>query len=289
MTTASLTAWRTELYLDVRADVDPVLLTALLRQQVGMLDAAASRFREDSQVTRLHRRAGQWTEVSPLLQRLLRVAVQVAEQTDGLVHPGLGAVVASAGYDRWLGTGRQPAAAGRPKVLPWQAIEFQPGGAVRIPPGMIVDLGATAKAWLADTLATVVHEATGAAVLANMGGDIRAISTGVPWTVWLDPELPGAPAVPVAAADAGIATSGLSRRRWPGGHHIIDPRTALPADTCWWSASVIAADAVAANAAATAAMVLGPQAPGWLAEHRLTARLVDGDGNDTSIGWRRAA
>lgn len=286
MTAVSLPVWRTELHLDVRADVDADVLMALLRGRVVELELAASRFRPDSEVSLLRRRAGRWTQVSPLLLHLLQVAMGAARATEGVVHPGLGAVVAAAGYDRWAGSSAAEEPAG---VLPWHSIEVDPGGAVRVPPGMVIDLGATAKAWLADSLATTLVEATGAPALANMGGDIRAISHAEPWNVWLDPELPSVPPVPVTVADAGIATSGVGRRSWRGGHHIIDPGTGAPARTCWRSVSVVAADAVGANAAATAAVVLGEAAEGWLERQRLTAWLVGHSGTATQIGWRDAA
>lgn len=287
MTAVGMNLWRTQLHLDVRAEVDPQVLSALLRQRVAQVDRAASRFRADSEVSHLQRCAGEWVRVSPLLRELLHVAVGAARATDGIVHPGLGAAVAAAGYDEWAGMPGRPAAA--PAVLPWQAVEFDGEGAVRIPPGMVLDLGATAKAWLADSLAGTVFDATGAAVLANMGGDIRAIAADEPWAVWLEPQRSGVAPVELAVRDAGVATSGVAKRRWEGGHHIIDPRTGAPAQECWWSASVVAADAVGANAAATASVVLGPQAVPWLQQQGLVAWLVGGGGTATRIGWRDAA
>ena len=282
MTTVSLQAWRTELHLSVRGAVDEDLLDGRLRGAVARLDAAASRFRPDSEVLQLTRRAGTWVPVSDLLLDLVRAAKDAAEATGGLVHPGLGSVVAGAGYDAWAG---QPTPiAGTGGVLPWQDIEIDPHGAVRIPAGMVLDLGATAKAWLADALARDMAAATGFDVLANMGGDIRCMSNGEGWTVWLDPELLGVEIVGIQLRNAGVATSGVARRRWAGGHHIIDPRTAAPARTPWWSAAVVAADALGANTAATAAMVLGAEAPAWLSGQGLTARLLIADGTETRIG-----
>ena len=282
MTTVSLSAWRTELHLSVRAEVDPDLLDARLRGAVARLDAAASRFRSDSEVAELARRAGSWVPVGDLLLLLVTRALQVAQATDGLVHPGLGGPAAAAGYDAWAGAAADLPHS--PSVLPWEDIAVDPDGAVRIPRGMVLDLGATAKAWLADDLAAEVAAVTGADVLANMGGDLRCIGEQEPWTILLDAELYGVPAVSVALRNAGVATSGRARRRWSGGHHILDPRTGAPAQTPWWSAAVIAADAVGANAAATAAMVLGQEAPQWLESVGLTARLVAESGTQTLIG-----
>ncbi len=282
MTTVSVSVWRTELQLSVRAEVDPDLLDARLRGAVARLDAAASRFRSDSEVAELARRSGTWVPVSDLLLTLLTRALQVAQATDGLVHPGLGGPAMAAGYDVWAGS--STTLPHSRKVLPWQEIAVDPDGAVRIPRGMVLDLGATAKAWLADDLAAEVAAVIGADVLANMGGDVRCIAAQEPWPVLLDAELPGVARQPLALRNAGVATSGRARRHWSGGHHILDPRTGAPARTPWWSAAVIAADALGANAAATAAMVLGDAAPAWLESVGLTARLVAESGSQSLIG-----
>lgn len=288
VTSAALDVWRTQLRVEVDAEVAPELLERLLWQQATQLDEASSRFRPDSEVSVLQRAAGRWTPIGPVLAEVLRLALDAAAATEGLVHPGLGAAVAAAGYDAWAGQTAVAVAAPAGPPLPWQRIELREGCA-RIPPGMVLDLGAVGKAWLADSLARALHAATGAAVVADMGGDLRVISPQRPTTVWLDPQAPGAQPIAVAVTDAGIATSGLARRRWAGGHHIIDPRTGRPAQTPWWSVSVIAADAVAANTAATAALVMGEAAPDWLAEHRLPARLVTAVGSEARTCWPQDA
>src|SRR5437588_5512912 len=64
------------------------------------IDVAASRFRDDSELTALNRGDGTPTRVSPLLARALRVALDAAEWTDGLVDPTVGAALEDLGYDR---------------------------------------------------------------------------------------------------------------------------------------------------------------------------------------------
>jgi thiamine biosynthesis lipoprotein len=87
-----------------------------------------------------------------------------------------------------------------------------------------------------------------------------------------------------------MATSSTLARRWRRGHasvhHLLDPRTGLPADETWRTASVCAATCVDANAASTAAIVLGALAPAWLWERDLAARLVASDGRVMRVaGW----
>ena len=83
-------------------------------------------------------------------------------------------------------------------------------------------------------------------------------------------------------------------RRWLRGghdvHHLINPESGRPADEYWRTASVAAASCVDANIASTAAIVMGPDAPRWLEERRLPARLVARDGSVARVaGWPEEA
>jgi thiamine biosynthesis lipoprotein len=100
------------------------------------------------------------------------------------------------------------------------------------------------------------------------------------------------PAQDIVIESGGLATSSLVPRRWwhdgRAVHHIVDPRTGAPASPCWRTVSVAAADCAQANIAATAAIVLGDEAPGWLAAQGLPARLVAADGSVHAQGdWPR--
>ena len=88
----------------------------------------------------------------------------------------------------------------------------------------------------------------------------------------------------------GLATSSTAVRRWRRGgdayHHVLDPRTGLPAEPVWRTVTVTAASCVDANTASTAAIVRGRGAPGWLAELGLPSRLVDSAGTVHRVaGW----
>jgi thiamine biosynthesis lipoprotein len=103
-------------------------------------------------------------------------------------------------------------------------------------------------------------------------------------------EREGADGQLVLVRGGGLATSTTTLRRWQRGgqsmHHIVDPRTGAPAAGPWRTATVAAADTLHANAASTAAIVLGADAVGWLDEHGYSARLVGRDGSEhTTGGW----
>ncbi len=277
--------WRTELVLRVRGvDLDQQLrvVRATFTGLVEDVERAASRFRTDSGLAAANAAPGRWVPASPLLLALVRVGVAAAEASDGLVSPCLGACVDAAGYRAWSAA-EVPLpvvlpSPGSPTCLPdaWQRIEMAPGR-LRVPAGTALDLGATAKAWLADELAERLADRTGLDVVANMGGDLRAIGALAPWVVGADHAVPGPQPVPLEVHDAGLATSGQGHRRWttPTGpaHHLIDPRTGTSAVTRWWAVSVLAASATAANTAATGGMLLDGAAPAWLQARGLDAAL----------------
>jgi thiamine biosynthesis lipoprotein ApbE len=180
----------------------------------------------------------------------------------------------------------------------WEAIELDRDRAtLRIPPGMQLDLGATAKAWAADRAAKAVYEATGSGVLVSLGGDI---STAGPaptggWRVHVTDDhrsAADAPGQTISVADGGLATSSTTVRRWRHEgrtmHHILDPATGSPVREVWRTVSVAAIDCADANIAATAAIVRGERAPEWLTELGLPARLVGHDGHILTVGpWPR--
>ena len=94
----------------------------------------------------------------------------------------------------------------------------------------------------------------------------------------------------VSLTAGGLASSGTRVRRWHTSagevHHILDPRTGVPAAGPWTTVSVVADSCFDANAASTAAVVLGEQAPGWLSQRGLPSRLARGDGRVVAVaGW----
>ena len=166
-----------------------------------------------------------------------------------------------------------------------------------MPAGVGIDLGATAKALAADRAAARIFRVVGAGVLVGVGGDI-AVAGNAPeggWRIAIgdDHRAGSATHQQVSITSGGLATSSTVARRWRTSsgwaHHIIDPRTGRNPDPCWRSASVAAGSCVDANAAATAAIVLGAAAPDWLRRRGLPANLIDIDGAATAVaGWPTA-
>ena len=282
----------------------PELDTAqrLLDAELAAIDLACSRFRDDSEISAVNRADGAETAVSPLFAQALATALRAAEVTDGDVDPTCGYSLIRLGYDRDF-----KAMAGDVSPLPappvpaggWRRVEFDPDRrAVRIPPGVMLDFGATAKALSADRAARRIAGQIGGGVLVNLGGDI-AVAGQSPQDGWLigledgiTDQSDGGPGTMAAIVihDGGLATSGLLDRKWRRGdrelHHILVPETGQPAEAYWAAVTVAAASCVDANIATTASIIRGRSAPAWLEGLRLPARLVRPDGVVfTTGGW----
>jgi thiamine biosynthesis lipoprotein len=271
-----------------------VVAARILRDELDRIDALASRFRADSEISALHRAEGRRTGVSEGLFDAIRVSLAAAEATEGAVDPTVGGALCRLGYDRDF----SKVAGGRSRRLPmarpvpgWRSVVLdERDRTVTLQPGTQLDLGATAKALAADRAAAAVHRATGSGVLVSLGGDIA--TAGAPaegFSVGLQGGRPGlGPDGSVAIFSGGMATSGIDGRRWLLGdhsvHHIVDPASGHSATPVWWRVTVCAATCVGANTASTAAIVKGQDAVAWLGERHLPARLLAVDGTVTVVG-----
>jgi thiamine biosynthesis lipoprotein len=262
---------------------------AAVEAELAAIDAACSRFRDDSDLERANAAAGTPTRVSPLLELAIAGALRAARLTDGMVDPTIGEALILAGYDRDFAAVRRAAAPLKAVRVPgWRALRVG-GGVLTMPRGVRLDLGATAKALAADRAARAAAEAANSGVLVNLGGDIAVAGEPAPsgWAVGVGDDHRGPADQTITIRSGGLATSSTAVRTWgPGRHHIIDPRTGIPAGPHWRTVSVAAATCVDANTASTAAIVLGPAAPRWLSERNLPARLVARDGAiTTTVDW----
>lgn len=273
---------------------------AILEADLAELDAACSRFRDDSELVALDRAGGRPARLSPLLADAVAVALRAADLTDGDVDPTVGEAIVAAGYDRDFSqvAADGPALNLAVKAVPgWRQVHLDPDAStVAMPAGTRLDLGATAKAWAADRAAARIAAGLGGGVLVGLGGDIAVAGPPPPggWRIRVQDvtgcpdELPDGPSTVVAIASGGLATSSTTARRWRRGgsvlHHILDPRTGLPPAPVWRTVSVTAATCADANAASTAAIIRGAPAAGWLAGIGLPARLVDISGRVVTVG-----
>jgi thiamine biosynthesis lipoprotein len=295
----TFSALGTTVALVVTDDAARDVAREMLQRELDAIDLACSRFRDDSELSLMNAQAGRPTVVSDLFMQALETALRAARVTAGAVDPTVGTAMRILGYDRSFDAldREGPALEVSIRRVPgWQTIEVdRHRSTVRVPAGVELDFGATAKALCADRAADAIADTTGTGVLVSLGGDIAARGTP-PETGWplmvADSYAAGINRVgrPVIITSGGLATSGTTVRRWRRGevelHHVVDPVTGRPAGEHWRTVTVAAACCVDANIASTAAIVIGADAPSWLEARRLPARLVAPDGAVVCVaGW----
>jgi thiamine biosynthesis lipoprotein len=257
-----------------------------------------SRFRDDSELAELNRRSGTLVQVSGVLWEVIQTALQAAQRSQGLVTPTMLAQLELAGYDRSFDQIESCAAGHQsqgpfddtPDLLPsadWQEIAWsRRNQLVRLPPGVLLDLGGIAKGWAADRAARLLG--AHAPALVDAGGDIAVsgpMADGRPWPIEVANPADPAGRLELLVLSAGaVATSGRDYRRWRHAdswqHHILDPRTGRPAQTDVLSATVIAPTAREAEMAAKVALIRGGRdGMAWIeARPALAGLLVYADG-----------
>jgi len=281
------------------------LARVVLVEELRALDLTCSRFRPDSEVVALSEAGGTPRAVSPLLRDAVLVALAAAARTDGDLDPTLGSTMVALGYDRDFAaltpSGRdRPCAAGVVRLQRqacWRDVQVD-GDRITVPAGVLLDLGATAKAFGADRAARRIADLLGCGVLVSLGGDLsvagEAPHNGWPVRVQDRPEAldrtPLGPHQTVAVRSGGLATSSTAARRWKHQgqalHHILDPRTLAPAVSPWRTITAAAPSCVEANTLTTAAIIRGESALGWLSGLGVPARLVTHAGGVFTVnGW----
>jgi thiamine biosynthesis lipoprotein len=238
--------------------------------RIEELEARWSRFRPDSELSRLNRAGGTPAVVSLPTFRLVQRAVEAWTLTEHRFDPSVLPALEAAGYDRSFEempaevpgrsrpTGAAPGCAG---------IRLDPVvRAVTLPPGVRLDLGGIGKGYAADRALVAMRSVSPrlAGALVDLGGDIAVCGgspEGGPWLISVaDPRRPGAALATLALDGGGVATSGRDARRFGPArslHHLIDPETGEPALAGPLTVTVVAPDATSAEVHATTLAIAG--------------------------------
>jgi thiamine biosynthesis lipoprotein len=232
------------------------------------LEALLSRFRDDSELSRLNRDGS--IDAGPDLERVVALALEARERTGGRFDPTVYDALVAAGYDRTFE--ELPADGDVASSRPAAGQVRLYGGRIELDPGVHLDLGGIGKGYAAERSAELL--ATAGPCLVNAGGDIAI--RGGSWPV-------GVESLTLQLGGGGLATSGRDRRRWQRSgrelHHLIDPSTGEPAETDLLRVTVVAADAVDAEVAAKALFLAGSTRAAAEADAQETpAVLVTDDG-----------
>jgi len=250
-------------------DVEEELLAATVARVTEIFhrhDQRFSRFRDDSELSALNARAGRWSRMSEEFGVLLRFALRGARSTGGLFDPTVLPALVAAGYDRDFDEVHPdevhpmdgPVAPIHPAGA-WGSIQVR-GDRLRLPRGAGLDFGGVAKGWAVDEATRAAEHLSWVAI--NAGGDLRVTGTPPDGELLIgveDPRSPGEEIGRIVLSQGAIATSSVTRRAWgPGLHHLIDPRTSLPADTGVVQATVWAPTCSEAEIRSKWALLAGP-------------------------------
>ena len=229
-----------------------------------------SRFRLNSELSRLNRAGNQPISVSETLWQVFQSALTAEKVTSGLVTPTVAKAVLGVGYDRdfklMVGQTLIPIMSEPAMVSPLELVTWDESTrCIYLPEGVQLDFGGIAKGWAAGQVVQRLKHA--GSVLMNCGGDISMsgpLLDGSPWEIGVFKPFDrssGYIGMMYFNQGCGVASSATDRRRWMQGgrlrHHIIDPRSGLPAATDVISATVVAPTAVEAEAAAKSVLIRG--------------------------------
>jgi FAD:protein FMN transferase len=241
-------------------------------------EGVLSRFRPGSELTRLNQTSGEAVKVSETLWDVFMASNKAYKDSGGLVTPMVLGALVEAGYQNSFEVLSRNQVGGvqeKSMIRPLDEVERWPESrTLRLPAGEQIDFGGVAKGWAAHQ--AMLHLKSYGPVLINAGGDIAISGLGAeaqPWLIGIDdPFQVGRSLGTLRLGRCGVATSGRDYRRWTQNgarkHHIIDPRSAEPAETDVVSATVIAPTVLEAEMAAKVLLILGSQAgKTWLAAH----------------------
>jgi thiamine biosynthesis lipoprotein len=263
----------------------------VLWRTIDAVDKAANRFRSDSELSLLNAdTSGAPTVVSDTLWSLLVHAQLASDATNDLVSPFTLRALTALGYDRdfdELSAMPQEGPVVTPRAVNGRMVLSPDSRTVQLLDGAQLDLGSTAKALTADWVANELSQRGGCCV--EIGGDVAVRPASSPWVIGIANTLSLTGTEPrIGMTSGGVATSSVTSRVWSFNdvvvHHIIDPRTSLPAVTNYAGATVTASSAFLANVYATFALIDPDAAIYEMAQAGSSARLVTHSGAIEYVG-----
>ena len=276
-------------------DFQAALGVQIVRTLFTEWEQALSRFLPESELSQLNQRAGIPTAVSDLLYHVLATALTAAQATRGLYDPAMLDQLIQLGYDRSFDDLPAVRSAflfpGEPGGG-WRGIRVNPlSRRVTLPVGIKLDFGGIAKGMAVDAALENLRLSGVHTALVNAGGDLAVLGLPPAAEHW-QLAVPGRERFwTIPLRQGAVATSGIAHRHWWQGqtlrHHLLDPRTGLPAQGDLWSVTVVADRCEQAEVAAKVAFILGSK-PGadFLQKHRIAGLLVREDGTwETVEPW----
>lgn len=237
---------------------------ALAQERVEALEGLLSVTDEGSDLYAANHSGGQTVTLHEETAALLERALALCDETGGALDVSIYPVVRAWGFT--TGAYRVPGEAELEALL--EKVDYTrialDGGALTLPEGMELDLGAVAKGWTGDALMALLAEAGVSSAIVELGGNVQALGArpdGSPWQVAVQAPDGSGYAGALEIVDRAVITSGGYQRYFEQDGetywHIIDPATGRPARSGLTSVTVVAEEGVAGDALSTALFVLG--------------------------------
>ena len=255
-------------------ETDDVLSTELKKEvseSIDSFDQVYSRFRDDSTVSQMSRRAGTF-ELDESSMRLAEFYRQMYDLTNGAVTPLIGRGLIAGGYDKDYSL--SPTA---PLPAPiWDDGIRWDGRTMTIKQPIVLDIGAAGKGLLVDKVANILESADITQYVIDASGDIRHRG-GDAQTVGLEnPHDPTKVIGTYLLRDASLCASASNRRKWGDGwHHVLDGRTGVPTNDviATW---VMTGDTMIADGLATALFFVDAQRLAGIADFQFVSMRANG-------------
>jgi thiamine biosynthesis lipoprotein len=218
------THWNIQVF-DVLSEALWQELMTQVAARIADFDATYSRFRDDSLVAELARRAGTYTLPDDALP-LLEFYKQLYEVSGGKVTPLIGQTMVAAGYDATYSF--EPQTLYAPPE--WDTVMEREGATLTMKQPALLDFGAAGKGYTVDIVSELLAAAGLREYLIDAGGDIlQRSNSSTPAHIGLENPYDTSEAIGIAAiTNQSICASASNKRAWHGMHHIIDPQQLAP-------------------------------------------------------------
>ena len=229
----------------------------------GRVEECCTRFEPESEVMQLASQVGVPVRVSTLLYEAVQFALAVAEESGGAFDPTVGYAMETRGFNREHRSGKKIETVLDPSTsVSYRDVRLDPQDrTIALLRPLILDLGAVAKGLAVDLAARELRSFQNLAI--DAGGDLYLGGSnpdGEPWSIGIrHPRRENELIDSLRVSNRAVCTSGDYERRSSidNSHHILDPRRGSPVQGVA-SVTVVASNAMLADALATAAFVLGP-------------------------------
>lgn len=238
------------------------------RKLIQKYDALWSNDGTNSDIRKINECAGDFVTVAPETYELLRKSIAISEMTEGAFDVSIEPVVSLWGFDNK--DYRIPDVTEREKAVKYvdySKIIMRDNNQIKIKKGMQIGVGGIAKGYTSNKLMEMFRRMKISAAIVSLGGNVETFgekSSGELFRVGItDPLSPDTLLGTIQLTDKAVITSGSYERYFEKDgvryHHIMDRKTAAPADSDLASVTIIGEDGTMCDGLSTALFVMGKE------------------------------